>query len=174
VTLAQRTPLPPVEDRRRPAHGTGMLAAMAAPVSPSSPGSPGSPAGVRALLREEVGRFRERESRRVFDAAVHVGVLAGPRDSFVVRAQDLPAVDAGLRTDVLCSLVGQAPPDWRTTWLTRPGTPELHDQDLRWLAAARTAFGVHGRPLDGFYVVTRTGWRDALTEETRVWTRLRL
>jgi hypothetical protein len=133
-----------------------------------------SPADVRALLREEVGRFRERESRRVFDTVVHVGVLAGPRDSFVVRAQDLPAVDAALRTDVLCSLVEQAPPRWRTAWLVRPGTPELHDQDLRWLAAARTAFGVHARPLDGFYVVTRTGWRDVLTDEAQVWSRLRL
>jgi hypothetical protein len=136
--------------------------------------APISPADVRVLLREEVGRFRGRESRRVFDAAVHVGVLAGPRDSFVVRAQDLPAVDAALRTDVLCSLVEQAPPGWRTAWLARPGAPELHDQDLRWLAAARTAFGIHARPLDGFFVVTRTGWRDVLTDETRVWRRLRL
>ena len=136
--------------------------------------APVSPADVRSLLRQEVGRLRGRESRRVFDAAVHVGVLAGPRDSFVVRAQDLPAVDAALRTDVLSSLVEQAPSTWRTAWLARPGDPELHDQDLAWLAAARTAFGIHARPLEGFYVVTRTGWRDVLTDETRVWTRLRL
>jgi hypothetical protein len=136
--------------------------------------APVSPADVRSLLRQEVGRLRGRESRRVFDAGVHVGVLGGPRDSFVVRAQDLPAVDAALRTDVLCSLVEQAPSTWRTAWLVRPGLPELHDQDLRWLAAARTAFGIHARPLEGFYVVTRTGWRDVLTDETRVWTRLRL
>lgn len=128
----------------------------------------------RVLLREEVGRFRMRESRRVFDTAVHVGILAGPRDSFVVRAQDLPAVDAALRTDVLSSMVEQSPPTWRTAWLARSGTPDLHDEDLHWLAAARTAFGIHDRPLDGFYVVTRAGWRDALTEETRVWKRLRL
>jgi hypothetical protein len=133
-----------------------------------------SPTDLHALLREEVGRFRERETRRVFDAAVHVGEIAGPRDSFVMRAQDLPTVDAALRTDVLSSLVEQAPPGWRTAWLARPGSPELHDQDLRWLAAARTAFGIHGRPLDGFYVVTRQGWRDVMTEEMRTWTRLRL
>src|SRR3954453_7280424 len=76
--------------------------------------APVSPADVRSLLRQEVGRLRGRESRRVYDASVHVGVLAGPRDSFVVRAQDLPAVDAALRTDVLSSLVEQAPPTWRT------------------------------------------------------------
>jgi hypothetical protein len=133
-----------------------------------------APADQRRLLRQEVGRFRARESRRVFDSSVHVGVLAGPRTGFVVRAQDLPAVDAGLRVDVLSALVEQSPDLWRTTWLVRPGTPERHDVDLQWLAAARMAFGIHDRRLDGFYVVTRSGWRDALSEETRVWARLRL
>lgn len=128
----------------------------------------------RALLREEVGRFRARESRRVFDVSVHVGELAGARDSFVVRAQDLPAVDAALRIDVLSALLEDSPDGWRTAWLARPGTPEVHDLDLQWLAAAGTAFGMHARVLDGFYVVTRAGWRDVLTDETRVWKRLRL
>ena len=50
----------------------------------------------------------------------------------------------------------------------------MHDLDLQWLAAARTAFGMHGRPLEGFYALTRTGWRDVLTGESRVWKRLRL
>lgn len=128
----------------------------------------------RLLLRREVGRFRARESRRVFDLSVHVGVLGGLRDSFVVRAQDAPVVDAALRTDVLAALLEESPDDWRTAWLARPGTPEPHDQDLEWLAAAGTAFGMHGRTLEGFFVLTRTGWRDVLTDETRVWKRLRL
>jgi hypothetical protein len=128
----------------------------------------------RLLLRQEVGRFRARESRRVFDVSVHVGVLGGPRDSFVVRAQDLPAVDAALRTDVVAALVGNSPASWRTAWLVRPGTPEPHDLDLQWLAAASSAFGMHDRTLDGFFVLTRAGWRDVLTDEARVWKRLRL
>ena len=128
----------------------------------------------RVLLREEVGRFRARESRRVFDVSVHVGELAGARDSFVVRAQDLPAVDTALRIDVLSALLEDSPDGGRTAWLARPGTPEVHDLDLQWLAAAGTAFGMHARTLDGFYVVTRAGWRDVLTDETRVWKRLRL
>ncbi len=128
----------------------------------------------RALLRTEVGRFRTRESRRVFDVSVHVGVLGGDRDSFVVRAQDLPAVDAALRADVVSALLEDAPAEWRTAWLVRPGTPEPHDLDLQWLAAARTAFGMHGRALDGFFALTRTGWRDVRTDECRVWKRLRL
>ena len=128
----------------------------------------------RVLLRREVGRFRARESRRVFDASVHVGVLDGPRDSFTVRAADLPVVDAALRADVVSALLDDAPADWRTAWLVRPGVPHLHDLDLAWLGAARTAFGMHGRPLEAFYAVTRSGWLDVLTGESRAWKRLRL
>jgi hypothetical protein len=110
----------------------------------------------------------------VFDAAVSVGVPAGARDSFVVRAQDLPALDAALRVDVLASLLEGSGPDWRTAWLTRAGGVEPLNADLDWLRAAATAFGMHGRPLDGFYVVTRSGWRDVRTGQRRVWKRLRL
>jgi len=128
----------------------------------------------RVLLREEVGRFRAQESRRVFDTTVHVGVLGGPRTGFVVRAADLPAFDAGLRTDVVAGLLEQSQPEWTAVLVQRAGTPEPHDLDLQWLAAARTAFGSHDRRLEGTYVVTRTGWRDVCTGETRSWTRLRL
>ena len=143
-----------------------MLRAMQPPLSPGPER--------RLLLRQEVGRFRARESRRVFDLSAHVGVLGGPRDSFVVRARDLPAVDGALRTDVVAALVEDSPKSWRTAWLVRPGTPEPHDLDLQWLAAASTAFGIHDRALDGFFVLTRSGWRDVLTDESRVWKRLRL
>jgi hypothetical protein len=135
---------------------------------------PAPPDDRRRLLREEVGRLRARESRRVFDTSVHVGVLGGPRTGFVVRAQDLPVVDAALRTDVLVALLEQSPPAWRTGWLVRAGTPERHDLDLQWLAAARAAFATHDRPLVGFYVLTRTGWRDPVADEAQSWTRLRL
>src|SRR3954453_11259094 len=42
----------------------------------------------RWALREEVGRLRARESRRVFDPSVHVGILGGGRAGFVLRAKD--------------------------------------------------------------------------------------
>jgi hypothetical protein len=128
----------------------------------------------RPLLRHEVGRFRRRESRRVFDTSVHVGLLAGPRTGFVVRTADVPAFDASLRVDVAATLVAQSPQHWRSAWVVRAGTPEVHDLDMQWLAALHQGFAIHGRPLAGCYVVTRTGWRDAHTGETRVWTRLRL
>ena len=72
-----------------------MLLAVTCP-----PPTVGADVARRVLLREEVGRFRRGESRRVFDASVHVGVLAGPRTGFVARAQDVPALDAALKVDV--------------------------------------------------------------------------
>lgn len=135
---------------------------------------PGPDIGRRLLLRQEVGRFRARESRRTFDPSVHVGELAGERTGFVLRARDQPTTDAALRIDIVSRLLEQSPPAWRTAWLARPGTPDPHDQDLHWLAAVRTAFGVHDRPLDGCYVITRSGWRDVRTDDRQVWARLRL
>ncbi len=112
------------------------------------------------MLREEVGRLRLRESRRVFDASVHVGELGGPRTGFVVAARDLPVMDVELRVDVVARLLEDTPETWRTAWLVRPGSPEPHDVDLQWFSAARVAFAMHDRPLDGCYVVTRSGWRE--------------
>jgi hypothetical protein len=126
------------------------------------------------LLRQEVGMLRARESRRVFDVSVNVGRLAGDRDSFVVRAQDLPAVDAALRIDVLSSLVEQAPPGPVSAWLVRPGEAHPHDLDVEWLSAATVAFGIHARELAGFYAITRSGWLDVRTGERHTWKRLRL
>ena len=125
-------------------------------------------------LRTEVGRLRERETRRVFDTTVYVGTLGAGRDSFVVRARDVPAIDGAVRIDVVSALLERTPGDHRTTWLTRVGRPDPYDQDHAWLAAARTAFAMHGRPLEGCFAVTRYGWRDELTGESRAWKRLRL
>ncbi len=131
-------------------------------------------ADLRLLLRREVGHLRERETRRVFDPAVYVGTLGGERRSFVVRRRDLPALDAGLRVDVLSELLEQTDPAHRHAWLVRPGTPEPHDDDVAWLAAAGSAFAMHGRSLDDFYTITRYGWRRVRTGESRTWKRLRL
>ena len=139
-----------------------------------APSDTGLTRAPRSMLRREVGLLRQRESRRVFDTCVNVGVMGGPRAGFVVPARDLPAVDAALRTDVVAALLEDAPAEWRTMWLARAGTPEQHDLDLQWLAAARTAFGMVDRPLEACYAVTRTGWRDVVTGEQQVWVRLRL
>lgn len=132
-----------------------------------------SPSAVAAVLRREVGELRRRESRRRFDAQVYVGALGGTRDSFVVRARDLPAMDVALRTEVVSSLVEECV-SARAAWLVRPGLPEPHDSDLEWLAATTRAFAMHGRPLESFHAITRYGWLDLRTGESRSWRRLRL
>lgn len=128
-----------------------------------------------AALRTEVGRLRARESRRIFDTSIVVG-LPGQTDraSFVVRARDEPAVDAALRTDVLCRLLEQRSVATPVVLVIRAGMPTAHDIDLQWLAAADMAFGVHGEVLNGFYAITRAGWLDVRTGERRTWARLRL
>jgi hypothetical protein len=126
------------------------------------------------VLRDEVGRLRQRETRRRFDPSIHVGRLGAEGTGCVIAARDLPVVDVELRIDVMERLLSEAPQHWCTAWLIRPGTVEQHDTDLRWFSAVRTAFEMHGRQLDGFYAVTRWGWRDVLSGESRTWVRLRL
>ena len=126
------------------------------------------------MLRQEVGRLRQRETRRRFDPCINVGELGGQRTGFVIAARDQPLMDVELRVDVVGRLLLEAPAAWRTAWLVRPGTPEAHDVDLQWLSAVRMAYDMHGRTYDGCYVVTRSGWRDMVTGETRTWVRLRL
>ena len=127
-----------------------------------------------AALRREVGLLRARESRRIFDATVVVGRLAGERQGFVVRAQDLPAMDVSLRADVMSALLVLNGTEPAAAWVVRAGCPTPHDVDLQWLAAATAAFGAHGRALDGFYAITRAGWLDVRTGKSRTWRRLRL
>jgi hypothetical protein len=116
-----------------------------------------------------VGRLRAGETRPTFDPSVQVGLLGGERVGFVLRAKDRPVLDAALLRDVALRLVEESPGTWRTSWVQRPGAPETHDLDLQWLAAVRSAFGSHDRRLDGCFTVTRTGWRDVVTEETWAW-----
>lgn len=119
--------------------------------------------------------LRARESRRVFDTMVQLGHLAGPRESLVVAARDLPVLDLALRTDLVGRLLdsdgGTGTAD---VWLSRAGPTELHDHDLAWLAAASAACVEAGRALGGFYVITRTGWLDPRSGRSRTWKRLRL
>lgn len=126
------------------------------------------------LLRREVGQLRQRETRRIFDQAVYVGTLGGSRESWVLPARDVPAVDHGVRTDVVSTLLESAATECAAAWLVRPGTPEAHDADLHWLAAADAAFAIHGLRLETFHAITRYGWRDVRTGESRHWKRLRL
>ena len=159
-TVPQRSG--PVDERGRPVARRGRLGVM----EPES--------DVRTALREEVGRLRARERRRVFDPCVCLGTPGGEQVTFAAPAKEAADVDAGLRTDVVARLLAQAAPQAGTVLLLRAGEPHPHDLDLAWFAAAGMAFGAAGRPLVGFYAVTRTGWLNVVTGERKTWKRLRL
>lgn len=126
-----------------------------------------------AALRTEVARFRAGERRPRFPLAVHLGTPDGDR----VTHQTLPGdgdYDAALRTEVVGALLDLSGRSAAWVWLTRPGVPQVHDQDLAWLSASRAAFAERGATLHGFLAVTRTGWLDPVGGAARVWKRPRL
>ena len=126
-----------------------------------------------ALLRLEVARLRSLQVRRRFGTVVHVGRLAGERRSCPVPTGD-PCLDHGTRVELLVGLLEASGEDQTTAaWITREGRPGLGDEDLAWLAASIGAYGALGREPAGFWTVTRWGWLDVRTGETRTWKRLR-
>lgn len=128
----------------------------------------GTGTDVGRSLHAEVAALCARVSRRVFDATVYVGTPGGERDSFVVRAGDLPAIDRAARVDIVAALVDRLGRAHTSAWLTRAGAPETCDGDVAWMTAAGAAYAIHGRTLTGFWVVTPTGWCDVLAGERRL------
>jgi len=86
-------------------------------------------------------------------------------------------VDLQIGTDLALVLAEQIPgPAWSELvwWVTRPGVPDLHEMDNRWISATRQAAGILGREALPLYVITRSGWLDPSSGESRRWVRLRL
>lgn len=121
------------------------------------------------VLRAAALELAASEGRRRFPTVLHAGV---PGRS-VRHVEDPPLADAGLRADVVLSLLRRTtatqPP---ALWLTRPGELTPHDDDLRWLGPARWAAAALGLPV-GLVVVTRRGWFDPVSDVRREWRRLR-
>ncbi len=144
------------------------------------------------LLRAEVAALRRREQRRIFPARLCLGTspARGPGHELAWPPRDPP--DVGLLFDLVDSLfdtvstVSTASDDSAVgcsrLWLVRPGVPEVHDLDLRVasvavrVAAARGPAhrSPHGPAHGPLVVLTRYGWLDPLTGESRRWKRLRL
>jgi hypothetical protein len=131
-------------------------------------------------LRAAVLDFKEGERRRRPPSTVHVGLPGCSAASFV--SDPVAPPDAALAADVVGALlqrsrrelagrVGAAPPV-PLAWLTRAGSLGLHDADVLWAAAARTAYAEAGL-VATFVVVTRDGWVDHVTGVRREWRRLR-
>ena len=151
----------------------------------SPPSDPPVPPDLAAALRTEVGLLRATERRRVFAARLALGrpgdrtpatVVSGPIAPWRGPAWPPPPwLDAGVRFDVAERLAGLwHADDEPEAWLLRPGAPSLHDEDLAWLAATRRACAAHGVRTAGFRVVTRYGWLDPASGESRAWKRLRI
>jgi hypothetical protein len=129
-------------------------------------------------FRAEVARFRLAERRRLFPLGLHVGAPDGYRHSLEAAWPWPGSLDAGSRFDLAAGLVDALTTQWPVerpawAWVTRPGVPELHDCDLGWYAATARAFGAYGLAIAGFRSVTRTGWLDVVSGESRTWKRLR-
>lgn len=129
------------------------------------------PEETAALLRTEVRRFvTECGTRRALPTRLYVGRPGGDRTEVPVEA----TYDDGLRVDLLTrALDGLVDPGLLCGWLTRGGFPTACDEDLLWLAAADRAFGRHGAARVPFFAVTRRGWLDVRTGESRAWQRVR-
>ncbi|MCH1868339.1 hypothetical protein [Nocardioides sp. CFH 31398] len=129
-----------------------------------------------AAWREAVLDLRYGERRRVFPTVVHVGRPGGACAGTTVPLHPGvggPPWDHALRADLVGALLDRhraAAEPW--CWLTRTGGVEPHDDDLAWLAAARTAYGEAGVDLV-LAVVTRAGWYEPTTGDGRAWKRLR-
>lgn len=108
------------------------------------------------------------EVRRRHPTLLRVGDPCGAAD---VVAED-PAWDHALRTDLLTALLWRRRGQNPLVWLTRTGSLAWQDVDQRWYAAflaSRVEIGLGAQLL----VVTRHGWHDPGTGETRTWRRIR-
>ena len=161
-----------METARQAARSGGQTPAVTTPSAVPT----GDAVDPRAAWRREVGELRAREQRRRHPLGVHVGEPGGWREQVELPWPEPAWHDAGLRLDVVVALLDRTDPalTGTHTWLSRPGSPALHDADLAWHAAAVHGCGVHGRALSGFHALTRTGWIDVVTGERREWKRLRL
>ncbi|CAN5383368.1 hypothetical protein BH09ACT6_BH09ACT6_19020 [soil metagenome] len=129
------------------------------------------PAPERFLRRMVVDHVTS-ERRRTFPPVLHVG---RPGLSVADLPLDDEPFDHALRTDALEAMVRRLhDPDAPRplVWLTRRGTLEAQDIDLRWSSAAQAAAAElsHDLPM---VVVTRQGWRDPRTGAAHTWRRLR-
>lgn len=119
----------------------------------------------RRLRAELVAFVNACGVRRVVPPVFHIGVPGGRRGRDQVGVAEAREFDSGLRADLVDRCLDCFDPGEPVLlpWLTRSGDLVAHDVDHAWAAAAREAFGRHGRAFPGFWVITRSGWMDLAT-----------
>jgi hypothetical protein len=123
------------------------------------------PVTLAAGLRAEMCDFvRSAGARRVMPTVFHVGSPGRrPTVNHFAIADDR-RFDHGLRADLVERAVGALSCERPVGWVTRTGTLAPTDPDFDWFAATREAFARHDLTLPGFFVITRTGWLNLMTE----------
>ena len=111
--------------------------------------------------------------RRRLPTTLHVGLPSAGHSSIAHADSHDAALRADLVERALSCLDDGVDPRTAMAWLTRPGSLEPHDHDHQWYAACTAGFAAHGLPAPAFYVITRKGWRDLVSGETQVWSRVR-
>lgn len=114
-----------------------------------------------------VGRTFRRQcrGRRLHPTTLRIGALRGRHEVVDTAA----GTDAGMRVELLAVALDRLEPTTAVPWITRGGALSPGDLDFAWSAAARIAFGQLGLTLPAFYVVTRDGVLDLVTDEVTLW-----
>jgi hypothetical protein len=128
----------------------------------------------RQALRTEVGSLRMREQRRLFPAELCLGSYGEHRLTVALPWPLPPEYDDALLGELTDALWDRCHGGSRSVWLVRPGVPDLHDVDVRLAAVVERVADCRGVPASPFLVVTRYGWLEPRSGETRRWKRLRL
>ena len=128
----------------------------------------------RDALRVEVGALRLRERRRHFPAELCLGSYAGARITLPLPWPVPATYDDALLGELVDALWDRRGGPTGTLWLLRPGVPDPHDLDVRLSAVTERAAQCRGAAPSPFAIVTRYGWLEPRSGETRRWKRLRL
>ena len=125
-------------------------------------------AGIRVELRAFVA---DAGTRRSLPTTCHVGHPAGEQSRWLPEVN----TDHALRADLVERAIdGLLVVEGACAWVCRGGALQISDVDAEWFGAARTGFGRHGLSLPAFFVLNRTGWLDLVSEERRLWSRVRV
>lgn len=136
-----------------------------APHHPGAMTDPEPPPAVTAGLRAALCDFIDAAgARRVLPTVFHVGRPGGRPGTHRLAVPEEPGLGPGLRADLVERALDGLDVADPCAWVTRSGPLAPTDHDFAWFSASREAFARHGLDLPGFFVITRAGWLNLMTE----------